>query len=875
MESGRRRPKISALLAGFSVVLCAIEVQDNWRSLLPFAVLRASTASCTALKVDGDDVNICRDSFGVPHIFAETNKALFEGFGYADAQDRLWQLELFRRAAEGRLAEILPAGSLPNNLGGGGQTNALSADLDIRTRLYNEESLGELSAQFALLTDEEQEIVTSYADGINRYLSEVVAPDQSNKLPFEFHYLAIGLPTPWTALDVTANAIYQQRFGQVGGRESLNLTLLQTLITKYCPTSANICDGAWGVFNDLRWKNDPDAPVTVPSGTNVAQREKNRLLPLPRPEQLVAPKGLGGAIEDEANATLVALGVPISHGSHTWAVAPSKSATGSPMLFGGAQVSFNTPELFHEVQLKGGNGFNVIGNAFAGVPVIHHGRTDHIAWSMTTGTFGDNLDTYAETLCNGGTGYIFNGACTPFDVHTETIKVKNSADVTCTVRRTVHGPVTVPRCNLPWPSSNGTSVLTQKRVVWNREIVSWSAQLAFNRARNLQDFRAAVQLMEVAHNIVFADATGDIAYFFAGKVPIRPENCQGGDPVASCLDPRLPFPGDGSAEWTGEYQPIRFSINPARGWLTNWNSKPTVDYPNPDQRSWGKEYRSLEIDQRLAKSGPISIDDMKDIAKDIARTDEGGDGRESRYVLPYLLRSLTASPPTHPLAANAISVLQQWDGVHFANAISSEMLAPGWVIFSTWLKGVPSRNKCSNKIYPGVLCYVFADDVPDFDPNDMSSLNMLIHVLDDGRWGMGGGSGVPPSRNYFDGCDLSTFATCTPEIIMSRAFDKALDALGSPATWSTQPRDITRFRHTLYPAVPEVGQMLTANRGAYAFAVTFGRPKMTSESIISLGQSGFIGPTLVFDPHVSDQFDLYTRFGYRPMILFDNAQSVN
>src|SRR5215468_7330663 len=129
MESGRRRPKISALLAGFSVVLCAIEVQDNWRSLLPFAVLRASTASCTALKVDGDDVNICRDSFGVPHIFAETNKALFEGFGYADAQDRLWQLELFRRAAEGRLAEILPAGSLPNNLGGGGQTNALSADL--------------------------------------------------------------------------------------------------------------------------------------------------------------------------------------------------------------------------------------------------------------------------------------------------------------------------------------------------------------------------------------------------------------------------------------------------------------------------------------------------------------------------------------------------------------------------------------------------------------------------------------------------------------------------------------------------------------------------------------------------------------------------
>jgi len=152
---------------------------------------------------------------------------------------------------------------------------------------------------------------------------------------------------------------------------------------------------------------------------------------------------------------------------------------------------------------------------------------------------------------------------------------------------------------------------------------------------------------------------------------------------------------------------------------------------------------------------------------------------------------------------------------------------------------------------------------------------MLVHALDDGRWGMGGGSGVPPSRNYFDGCDLSTFATCTPEIIMSRAFEKALDALGSRAAWTTQPRDVARFRHTLYPAVPEVGQMLNANRGAYAFAVILSRSKMTSESIISLGQSGFIGPTLVFDPHFSDQFDLYTMFGYRPMILFENAQSVN
>src|SRR5215471_537580 len=172
---------------------CALAMSGILRTAA-VAVVRADTDSCTALTVDTDQVKICRDTYGVPHIFAETNKALFQGFGYADAEDRLWQLELFRRAATGRLAEILPAGNLTNELGGGGQINALLIDLDIRTRLYNEEQLGELSQQYAMLTLEEQEIVTAYAQGINRYLTDVVEPDPMNKLPFEFQYLQIGVP---------------------------------------------------------------------------------------------------------------------------------------------------------------------------------------------------------------------------------------------------------------------------------------------------------------------------------------------------------------------------------------------------------------------------------------------------------------------------------------------------------------------------------------------------------------------------------------------------------------------------------------------------------------------------------------------------------
>src|SRR5262245_16198617 len=147
------------------------------------------------LKVDGDDVRIYRDEFGVPHIFATTNRGLFEGYGYAVAQDRLWQLELFRHAAQGRLAELLGATTVPTNLQIRPQSTALAADTDIRTRHYTGT---ELQEQFALLDAEEQEIFASYAEGINRYLTAVVAADPASKLPFEFHSLGIGVPARWT-----------------------------------------------------------------------------------------------------------------------------------------------------------------------------------------------------------------------------------------------------------------------------------------------------------------------------------------------------------------------------------------------------------------------------------------------------------------------------------------------------------------------------------------------------------------------------------------------------------------------------------------------------------------------------------------------------
>ena len=116
----------------------------------------ATNTGFTTLNVNGEVVKIYRDEFGTPHVFAETNKGLFEGYGYAVAQDRLWQLELNRRAARGRLAEIF------------GPTT-VNADRAARITGYTD---AELDTQFAMLTPEEQEIFDAYLAGINRYLAE-------------------------------------------------------------------------------------------------------------------------------------------------------------------------------------------------------------------------------------------------------------------------------------------------------------------------------------------------------------------------------------------------------------------------------------------------------------------------------------------------------------------------------------------------------------------------------------------------------------------------------------------------------------------------------------------------------------------------------
>jgi penicillin amidase len=779
-------------------------------SIASQAVATAAPSGWTTLDVDGVKARIYRDEWGIPHIFAPSNRALFEAYGYAVAEDRLFQLELDRRAARGTLAEVFGPSFLP-------------ADEVARRDGYTD---AELDAQIQRASPEDREIFKAYVDGINRYLREVVRPDPANKLPYEFQVLGF-IPADWTEQDSAAfGAFMVRRFGEIGGAELDNQALLDDLVAAH-----GLADG-WAMFNDLTWINDADAPVTVPSPNLPQVVPGSTATTAAAQSQLVGLNAeVSGPQLAEARALWESLGIPTKLGSYAWAVRPVKSANGAAMLFGGPQMGFDTPAVIHEVQLKGGNGFDVMGMAFAGVPPVLIGRNQDIAWTSTTAT-GDNVDTYVETLC-GPTSYMFNGACTPMEVREETINVRvtvpgvplGTSPRQLTVMRTVHGPV------IAIDVDKGVA-FSQKRAHWQREYEAIHPFLQFDRSHSVAQFETAARLIITSHNFLYADTAGNIAYWQAGQVPVRPAG----------YDTRLPLPGTGEAEWPGGILPMPVSVNPPQGWLANWNNKPAVWYPNPDNAWFGKQNRVLEVQQRLAGPQLTSFEDMVDIPKDIARVMELG--RDSRYLRPYLLDALAAAPSSHPLAAQAQALLETWDQNVVDDALTSTQYDVAYTIYWVW----------KDKLVHNVFGDEFGAAVRDVDAN------VLIHTLD------GASSSVPPHFDYFNGADRNT--------VMVRSLEEALDSLSylfgttDMSRWLV-PRGEIIFEH---PLGIEIGRIPLSNRSTYGQVIVLGDDGVSGHNIIPLGQSGFISPNGDLDPHFRDQLDLYRNFEYKQMHFYENLR---
>ena len=426
-----------------------------------YSLLRRSVpASKGSVRLKGLDspVEVFRDRWGVPHIYAGSVKDAMFAQGYVHAQDRLWHIELARRAASGSLAEIF--GSV-----------ALDAD-----RLLRRVGLRRAAeAEIEQLAEAMRQNLEAYAAGVNAFIE-----GHRNRLPPEFLLLRFR-PQPWTPADSLTIGKF------VGWSLSGNWDteiVRSWIVERLGPEEAARMEPGYAV----------GAPLIVPPGAEC--------------------RGLGAPLLEELRKVQELVGAR-GGGSNNWVVDGHKSVTGKPLLANDPHLPLQMPSIWYEVHLNGG-GSNVIGASIPGVPGVVIGHNDRIAWGVTN-TMTDGDDLFVEQINPANPRqYDYGGKWADGDLVREEIRVRGRREpVVEEVLVTRHGPIIS-------PSIPGEERALALCTVVAEPSQHAQAILLLNGAGNWEEFREALrQWPAPAQNFVYADIEGNIGYQMAGLVPLR------------------------------------------------------------------------------------------------------------------------------------------------------------------------------------------------------------------------------------------------------------------------------------------------------------------------------------------------------------------
>ena len=401
---------------------------------------------------------VLRDSYGIPHVYAQTAHDLFYLQGYVTAQDRLFQMDLYRRAGEGRLAEVLGDAAL---------------DSDKQFRTFGLERVA--VQEFRLLRPDTIQNLTAYADGVNKFLE-----GHGDSLPIEFVILGYR-PGLWSVVD----SIVVAKLQAYDAANNLDQELLRAGLASRFGT---------GVLATLM----PD-----PSGGAASVDERAWVA--------VAPYLAGGA------SSLSSFLPPAGEGagSNCWALAGSRTATGKPILAGDPHLAVRNPSIWYEIGLEGA-GYKLVGFSFAGIPGIVIGHNDRIAWTLTY-AYTDTQDLFVERQDpTDPRRYEYKGQFETATFVREKIDVKGRADpVIVDVAITRHGPIVTPVLK------GQTAALALRWTALDPgRLLDFVFELA--RAGSWQDFRAAASdFTGAAVSACYADVDGHIGYQLIGQLPAR------------------------------------------------------------------------------------------------------------------------------------------------------------------------------------------------------------------------------------------------------------------------------------------------------------------------------------------------------------------
>ena len=490
-----------------------------------------------------DEVEVLRDRWGVPHIYARNDEDLFFAQGYVAAQDRLWQLDMWRRWLEGRTAEV--AG--PERF----EADRMMRLLSWRGGLSEEE--------LASYHPETERILAAFVAGINAFIEA-----SSDNLPVEFKLTGLR-PEPWTTVTPTLRST----LSGVGGSAAADLRLAQRVASMGAEAA------------NRRANPDPFYELVVPQGFDPAivtddvvdafsVRAGREFAIDILPEYATLP-AVAGASRDTLLAQLHwSPPMPAEHrdeiGSNNWVVAGRLSASGSPMLANDPHRQVTNPSLRYLAHLEA-PGWSVIGAGEPALPGIAIGHNERIAWGLTiVGT--DQIDVFVERLDpDDPSRVLYLGESEPLRIERETIAVKGEAPRQVTFEFSRHGPVV-------YKDVASGVAYALRSFAQEPGTAPYLGALRVDQVRDCVDFLDAMDgWKHPSENMICGDVVGNISWRASALTPSRigPTPWYG----------RLPVPGTGEYGWDGFRDDVPEELNPERGWIAtaNHNIQPPGFHP--------------------------------------------------------------------------------------------------------------------------------------------------------------------------------------------------------------------------------------------------------------------------------------------------------
>lgn len=577
------------------------------------------------------EVEIVRDNANVPHIFGESDQDVFYALGYAHAQDRLWQMTMLRRTAQGRLSEIFGTATV--------DIDKLLRRLDIYAR-----AVASVDAQDART----MQMLRAYATGVNARLDEINTSALGRGAPEMFLFNAPV--SAWRPAD--SLAIIKLMGLQLASH--LDEEVLRARMSLALSDPKRLAD----ILPDAPGSGVaalPEYAQIVPGVTRFAENtmpEQHPLSPFKR-------RMFAGA-------------------SNAWAAAPSRSASGGTLLANDPHLEFTAPAIWYLARLELEAG-GVIGATIPGMPLVLSGRSETLGWGVTS-AYMDDQDVHIEQLNpDNPEEYRTPDGFKRFETRGSIITIKDAAPITITLRWTDNGPV------LPATHYNLGSITPPGHVaslgwtVLSRNDTSMSAAMRLMQATSVREaIEVAEGFLAPAMNLMLVDRS-EIGMKMIGAMPRRDAGHQS--------QGRLPSPGWIAANrWQGRlpYAANPEFIAPNGGIIGNTNNK-VVDRPFPNHVSfdWGDTQR-IQRWQRLMQAREVHTRDSFIEAQldTVSFT--------ARSLLPLIGAELwftgEAAPEGTPLRQRqrALDLLAGWSG-----EMNEHMPEP--LIYAAWLQRLQQR----------------------------------------------------------------------------------------------------------------------------------------------------------------------------------------